>query len=308
VIRNKYNRKNKNFYSISDKSKKIYFKANDCWIDSSIWIKIADDKELTYIVAEENNIKIPKTIYLDRKDLDDFNFNKIKITYPIVSKPVNWAHWDWVALNITNKEELKKGILYSFQNKNTTKIVIQEQIKGDDYRLIIIWWKFIAASKRIPPSVVWNWTSTILELIEEENNQQWVSQKDHDWIKNKITIDKEAEKCIATKWYSLNSILKKWEKIFVRDNWNLSTWWISVDVTDIVHQEVIDEAIRFSNILWLGLSWVDIMSKDISQSLMETNGAIIEINNTPWLKMHHFPSKWKPRNVAKALLNYIFKN
>lgn len=299
--------KHKNFFSISNWKKKHYFKANDCWIDSSLWIKIADDKELTYIIAEENNIKVPESIYLEKKDIKNFNYNDINLKFPLVTKPINWAHWSWVSLNIRSIEDLKSWIEYSFQNQKTTKIIIQEEIIWEDYRVIIVWWKYIACAKRIPPYIIWDWKKTIEELIEIENNKPDVSKEDHNWIRNKIVIDNETKKCIKEKWLNLKSILNLWKKISVRYNWNLSTWWISMDVTEIVNKDIINEAIKFSKILWLWLSWVDIITSDITKSLHDTKWAIIEINNTPWIKMHHFPNQWKSRNIAKEILNLLFK-
>lgn len=53
---------------------------------------------------------------------------------------------------------------------------------------------------------------------------------------------------------------------------------------------------------------MDFMCSDISKDLAKTKGAIIEINHTPGLRMHHFPSEGQARDVAKAIVDELFKN
>ena len=160
---------------------------------------------------------------------------------------------------------------------------------------------------RIPPYVIWNSEKTIEELIEEENKnpKRWGGD-DHDSIMSKIRIDKELEGAIEEKWYKLEDKLEEWKKLFVRKNCNLSTWWLSIDITNKIHPETKKMCIELAKICSLKIAWIDIICEDISKPLEEINGAIIEVNSTPWIRMHHFPSEWKSRNVAKEILELVF--
>ena len=296
----------RNFFSITHKDTCRYFKSNDAWLDTSLGIKIADSKELTNIIAQRHNLPIPSTYYLNKwEDIVEVLSWK-KLLYPLVTKPVNGAHGSWVALWINNYDELLDWIKYSFWYTGVTRIMIQQQILWDDYRIIIINGKFIACSKRTPPYIVWNWKNTISELIDTFNDS--IDTKNTYWLKlyNKIIVDQESMHTIVSQGYKLWNILDKGEKIFVRKNANLSTGWFAIDATELVHTSIIDDCVRFSNILWLWVAGIDVMTSDICKPLSETWGAIIEVNNTPWFKMHHYPAIWKPRNVAWALLDSIF--
>jgi cyanophycin synthetase len=123
---------------------------------------------------------------------------------------------------------------------------------------------------------------------------------------SKIKIDSESIDYIKQQWYSLDDILEKDKKIKVRKNENLSTGWLAIDMTDKIHPEIKKEAIKIAKISWLWFCWVDFLCEDISLPLKEGKWAIIEINATPWIRMHHFPSQWQSRNVAKKLLETIF--
>lgn len=298
---------NKNLFLIKSKKKKVYFKSIDCWINSSFWLKAADDKEITYKIAGENSIKIPRSIYITKEEFENYDFENISLNYPLVSKPVDWAHWTWVSMNLDNLNKLIIWAKFSFDYWNTQKIIVQEQITWDDHRILIIWWKFVAWIKRIPPEITWDWINNISKLIEIENSKEIRTKWwEHDSILSKIKIDPELVSCIEEQGYNLESILEKDITIRVRSNSNVSTWWVSVDITDEVWKDVKKECIKLCKILWLELAWVDVLTTDISKPLSETNGAIIEVNATPWFRMHHFPSKGKSRNVAKKLLEYVF--
>jgi cyanophycin synthetase len=97
------------------------------------------------------------------------------------------------------------------------------------------------------------------------------------------------------------------KKIYVRWNANLSTWWKSIDLTDSIHPSIKEIAVLATKIVWLQVAGVDILTTDISKPLSETGWVIIEINATPGLRMHHFPSEWIPRNVAKHIVNLVFR-
>jgi len=299
--------KNNNLFSINKWDKKIYFKSVDCWINSWFGLKVANNKELTYILAEENQIRVPKSVYINRSEVDSIELDSLDISYPVISKPVDGGHGDWVSLNLLNKKDLKNWLKYSFEDKDVSRVVIQEQISWEDHRIIVLQWEVIAVSKRIPPYVIGNWKDSLQTLIETENKNpaRW-TWNDHDSHMSPIKIDGELEWHLAEQWYSYKYIPEPEQKISVRKNANLSSWWLAIDMTDFIHQSIKDEAIKLAKITWLDFCGVDYFCEDISKSLHEWKWAIIEINATPWIRMHHFPSEWKSRDVAWKLLQKIF--
>lgn len=298
--------RNKNLFCVSDENKEVYFKSVDCWINSSFWLKAANDKELTYIIGEENDIKVPKSIYLNL--WETINIDKVseKLNFPIITKPIDGAHWDGVFLNIYTQEDLDAGVKYSFSYW-ASRIVLQEQIAGDDHRVIVVWNKVVAVTKRIPPEITWDGSTTIQGLINAENLSPDRVGEDHENKMSPIKIDDELENCLKEQWYSLSSILENKKTIRVRKNANLSSGWSAIDITDLIHNENKKQCVKLAHTLWLNMCWVDIFSTDISKTMEENQWAIIEVNWTPWIRMHHFPSLWSERNVAGEILDFIFQ-
>jgi len=294
-------------FTVKKNWQKCLFKNIDCWANNSLWVKFAKYKSLTYLMLWKDWIKIPQSIIAkkgEQKKKIMKNIQTIWLSFPLVVKPSNWAHWDWVSVNITNEKDLYKAIdrALTFYHH----IIIQEFLTGEDHRLIVIDHKFVAAMKRIPAHIIGDGIKSIQELINKENKNP-LRGNEHATSLTKIKIDKELKSYITHQWFTLGSIPKKNKMIFIRKNANLSTWWISMDITDKIHPEIKKMAEKASKILWLKICWIDYLSDDITKPLTKQKWWIIEVNHTPWLRWHHFPTIGKPRNVAKAILQLAFK-
>lgn len=292
---------NKNLFTVTWNNRTYIFKNIECWLNTALWNRLSQDKELTYTILP-NNI-VPNSVYLSKDN--NYDISNIWINYPLVVKPTDTDHGDWVSVSITNMQELQNAIDFAFSFSD--KIIIQNFVNGYDYRVLVVWDKVCAVAKRIPPFVIWDWVSSIKELIEKENTNPLRSKKNHIGPMSIIKIDNELEKTLSSHDKTLNSVLSIWEKFVLRKNANLSTWWLSIDVTDIIHEENKKIAISVAKKLWLSVAWVDIVCEDISKPITKYWWFIIEINATPWLRMHYYPSEWKPRNVALDILKLRFE-
>ncbi len=297
--------KERNLFLLKNEKEEKYFKNIDCGLNNSFAYKIAKEKDLTYIMLKKYKINTPESIYISENDLENIDYKKL--TPPLVLKPINWIHGTWVIMNLKTKREIMKSVKLSFKTLKTSKLILQEQISWNDYRILIVWDEVVAWAKRIPPYIIWDWEKSILDLINIENKNpfRW-KWKSHDSSMSKIKIDEDTNITLKKQWYKINSILEKDKKIFVRSNCNLSTGGSAIDVTDIINDNIKKQCLKLCKACQLKIAWIDILTTDISKTLKETWGAIIELNSTPWLRMHHFPSKWESRNVAQSIVKLIF--
>ena len=128
--------------------KDIYFarlleKAGYRLFNKADFIKLCDDKMLTFIRCANENIKMPKTIagplvYTDLQESNYFFLDKVveDLGFPMVVKKVYGSLGEGIYL-VKNKEELKK--LYSEIARNP--IIFQEYMKssyGQSVRVLII--------------------------------------------------------------------------------------------------------------------------------------------------------------------------
>ena len=94
--------------------------------------------------------------------------------------------------------------------------------------------------------------------------------------------------------------------VFLRSTGNLSTGGTAEDVTDIVHPDNVEMAVRAVKAIGLDVGGVDFLTSDISKSFKETGGAICEVNAAPGFRMHVAPSKGSPRDVAGPVMDMLF--
>jgi D-alanine-D-alanine ligase-like ATP-grasp enzyme len=288
----------KNLFYVKWNDKEILFKSTDFGWNSALWYKLCDDKELTYKVLDKHNLPIAKSEYISKLNFSDFSEDTVsKLDFPLIVKPIDEWHWNWVLMWIGNFEELKKALRESFEIYDD--MIIQEQANWDEIRVLVIKWKIIAAIHRVPAFVIWDWENNISKLIDIENNTnpfRW------EWYDNSLAYIKIDSELLGYIWKNnldLDYVALKWEKIQLRWNSNLWTWWIPVDVTELISDDIKNVAIVATKVLWMEICWVDILTSDFTKSLSDTKWIVLECNATPW-----FSPIWKEK--TKKALEVIF--
>lgn len=292
----------KNLFSISIQGHNIFFKNIDCWMNTAFGLKVTEDKELTYALLGMKRIPTALSYYLKKNEWITFLEDK-KMSFPLVVKPVDGAHGDGVSIDLQTRDDLERAI--DFARKYSDTIIVQSYITGYDHRVLVVWEQVIAVAKREPASIIGDGTSTIQELIDQENQNPLRGSWDHNSPLTTIKIDNEVINFLKKNNSTLDTIIEYWAQVFLRWNANLSTGWKAIDLTDSIHPSVAQYAIESAKTLWLTVAWVDILTDNIALPLEKTRGVIIEVNSTPWLRMHHYPSSGKSRNAARAILELL---
>jgi cyanophycin synthetase len=186
--------------------------------------------------------------------------------------------------------------------------MIQEQVYGEDYRLLVINGKLQIATKRIPAFVTGDGSKSIKELIEQENSDPRRDIKNPAHILKPIKIDEPLIKYLTQQNLTLDSIPEKGQRVYVRKVASMSQGGITQDFTDSVCKEIksIVETIATSmHAFTLG---VDVMCKDISKPLTKSNGAILEVNTMPETYLNMYPVLGTQREyVADIYIGELLK-
>lgn len=94
----------------------------------------------------------------------------------------------------------------------------------------------------------------------------------------------------------------------MRGNANLSSGGTAEDVTGKLPPETLDMCVRAARKIGLDVAGIDLVCADISQVLDGRNGAVIEINAAPGIRMHEYPSAGVPRDAGAAIVESMFGN
>ncbi len=265
---------------------------------------ICKNKEMTRMFLNQSGIQTVEGKMFFRSQVKKSLFYVEKIGYPLVIKPVDGTWGKDVFLNVKNIREAKKNIQKILQNNY--KFLIEKQFIGQEYRILATKEKLLGIINRIPANVIGDGKLTIRELIKKKN-QDPRRGKGHEKSLVQIKVDREVLETLQEQNLSLNFIPKKNEQIFLRKNSNLSTGGDSFDVTDEAHPKIKTLAPQIiSAIPGLPYAGFDFLIKDITQDPEKVGYAVIEINDSPMLSMHHIPFQGKQRNVAKEIIDLAF--
>lgn len=266
-----------------------------------ISVDIACNKTLAKSIMAEYGLPVPEgKVVSSENELLQYCMT---IGFPVVIKPNFGSHGIGVSINLRTPEEALNA--YKIASEYEDTILVEKFVKGNHYRLLVVGDKMVAAALRLAAHVIGDGESTIEELIERENSENPLRGEDHEKPLTKIVVDKVVLAYLEKQRKTLQYVPKKGETVFLRENDNLSTGGIAIDVTDEVHPDNAKMAVMAAKVIGLDIAGVDITVSDISIPLDKSNGAIIEINAAPGIRMHHFPSKGQGRNVAGEIVKLL---
>ncbi|MFC2168792.1 cyanophycin synthetase [Acidobacteriota bacterium] len=268
---------------------------------SAIGVEIADDKKRTKELLSRMGIPVPEGFAVNT--LPEALEAAEWIGYPVVIKPISGNHGRGITPNIPTPADLETSFHYA--KKFSNELVVEKYLSGADYRILVINGKFTAAAKREPASLVGDGTSTIQRLIDKINldpNRGF----GHEKILTRIKIDYMTERLLRHQHLTLQSIIPKDEKLYIKSTANLSAGGTAVDVTDEVHPMIKSISERISQIIGLNVIGIDLIATDHKIPLLNNNGGIIEVNAAPGFRMHVSPIEGKSRNVAGAVVDMLF--
>lgn len=262
--------------------------------DAEIAKKIQMNKYLTNILMSRLGFPAVKWEIVESKEHLQKIFKEYK--KPVVMKPTSLTGGKGVNTGIkTIKEALsafakiKHTLKYDTKATQKNQIIIQEQIAGEDYRLLVINNKLEATTKRIPAFIEGDGKSTIKEIIEETNKDPRRDIYNPTHTLKPILIDKPLLDFLKEQHLNLEYIPKNKEAVVLRKVASMSQGGITQDFTDQVHPNIKYLAESLAETLRAYVLGIDVICKDISKPLTPKNGGIIEVNTMPEAYLNMYP-------------------
>ncbi len=270
-------------------------------LTSNIAVELASDKEETNQILRDLGLPVPDQ-RLVQTTRDAVRAGR-RIGLPVVTKPLAGNHGRGVSINLTTDEEVEAGFAKAAEYGRN--VVVESYLEGFDHRLLVVDGELVAAAKRIPGHITGDGRHTVAELVELIN-QDPRRGIGHEKVLTRIEIDPQAERLLTRLGYDRDTIPSAGEIVYLRSTANLSTGGTAIDVTDEIHPDNRDMAIRAIQAIGLDIGGVDFLTADISRSYREVGGGICEINAGPGFRMHVAPSEGKSRDVAGPVLDMLF--
>ena len=267
-----------------------------------ISVEIASDKEETHKLLADLGLPVPRQHLI--RSVSAAVRAAERMGYPVVVKPFNGNHGRGVTLDIRNAEQIEEAVKLAKEHART--LVVETMIEGFDHRMLVIDGELVAVAKRVPGHVVGDGSSTIGTLVEAVNKDPRRGIG-HEKVLTRIEIDHQANRLLGAAGYTLETILEDGEIFYLRSTGNLSTGGTAVDLTDELHPDNAEMAMRAAKAIGLDVAGVDFITPDITKSYKEIGGAICEVNAAPGFRMHVAPTVGIPRDVAKPVMDMLFR-
>ncbi|WP_233203618.1 cyanophycin synthetase [Limnohabitans sp. B9-3] len=268
---------------------------------SAIAESISSDKDLTKRLLTQCGIPVPEGQVV--KTSDEAWAAAQDIGLPVVVKPLDGNRGWGVSLDVNTEEGVRNA--WAAADKEGSGVLIERYVRGDEHRVLVVGDRVVAATRGETACVTGDGQSTVEQLIELQINSDPRRGEAEGFPLDLIRLHTARGEMslleIQRQGLEPTSVPAKDRIVVVQRNGNLNN-----DVTDLVHPDVAAVATLAARVVGLDIAGIDIVTQDISRSLEETQGAIIEVNAGPGLLMHVKPAVGQPRPVGKAIVEHLF--
>ncbi len=297
-------------FALSYKGKTHYFFHKKIGINPTNSVLVSN-KFLTLKILEKTELKVPKAFLVSSLSEVKKLLKTKKIAYPFVIKPFDYSLGVAVTANINNSATIK--LAYSRlqrywrkakewgKKKKKKLFMVEEYVAGNDYRILVLNNKVVAATQRAYPQIIGDGKKTVRQLIKNfYQKHSYFKQKN-----KKPLIDKELKRNLKLHNVEFDTVLDKGQIIRLRQTSNVFGGGITINVTTKINHFYKKIAVKACQEFNLNLAGVDLITQDISK---KDDYRIIEINSFPALAMHERPDQGEPVNVSKLIFKSIFPN
>ncbi|MCW8871508.1 MAG: cyanophycin synthetase [Xanthomonadales bacterium] len=268
-----------------------------------IAVEISCDKEDTHNLLRNLGLPVPQQ-RLVQSERDAVRAAH-RIGFPVVVKPLDANHGRGVSINLVDNEQVATAFAKALESARGRSVLVESYVEGMDHRMLVVNDELVAVAKRVPGHVVGDGKLSIAELIDIVN-QDPRRGIGHEKVLTRLELDHQAERLMAKAGLTPESVLPESEMFYLRSTANLSTGGTAIDMTDVVHPDNREMAIRAIQAVGLDVGGVDFLTTDITKSHKDVGGAIVEVNAAPGFRMHVAPSEGKPRDVSGRVMDMLF--
>lgn len=272
--------------------------------DNPVVLGLAGRKPVVHRLLKGAGIEVPEYVVFTLGDLE--TAGRFIDRYPrgCVVKPADGYGGQGVTTHVHGREELRRAALLASLYGH--ELLIEAQIPGESYRLLVLDGKVIHAVCRRGPRLMGDGTSTVRQLLDAENTRrraggQPILDIDRDCLftldYQKLSLD--ASPAPGTP-FLVKTVSDPDRKVEVRTVYNDI-------VTDLVCASIRQDAEAAARLVGSEFLGVDVITTDPTVPLSESGGVVNEVNTTPALHHHYDASREKYPRVALLALDVLLR-
>lgn len=175
-------------------------------------------------------------------------------------------------------------------------VIIERFIKGKEYRFLVIDGNVNGVIYREPANVVGDGSSSIRTLVEKKNEDPYYYRKPYFL---RLALEEKAK--LKAAGFSSTSVPAKNQKVYLRENSNISTGGDAIEVSHEVPTFFKKIAVKAASSVGARICGIDM----IIPSFKQESYSIIELNYNPAIFFHAVPFKGKGSDPGRAILKML---
>jgi len=256
-------------------------------LTSAVSMTLCQDKQLTHRTLARAGIRLPAQ-QLAASAQDNAAF--LAEHGSVVVKPVNGEQGQGVAVDLRDAEALEHAVERARQFDG--RVLLERYHPGLDLRIVVIGYEVVAAAIRRPAQVIGDGRNTIGALIEAQSRRRQAATGGE----SRIPLDDETHRCLQEAGLDVDSVLEQGRQLAVRRTANLHTGGTLEDVTEQLHPELADAAVRAARALDIPVVGLDLLVEAADRP----DYVFIEANERVGLANH------EPQPTAERFIDLLF--
>lgn len=257
---------------------------NTCGIDDPVTLAVLSDKLLTYRLLAEEALPTPRHAEFSLKELGPALAFLETHNGDCVVKPASGTGGGrGVTTGIRTVGQLARSA--AIASVYCDELLIEEQIAGDNYRLLYLDGELIDAFVRRHPGVTGDGRSSVAQLVRGANDER--SRHGAGISQVLLTIDMDMKRTLAKQGLSLRSVPEAGRAVTLKTVVNENSGQDNSSAARLLCQSVIDDGARAVKALRVRLAGVDLITSDPGVPLADSNGVVLEVNAPPNYYYHY---------------------
>ena len=274
-------------FTLTQGGRKVRCRESLSDLTSAVSMTLCQDKRLTHRTLARAGVRLPAQQMAGSPE-DNAAF--LEQHSSLVVKPVDGEQGHGVSVDLRNPDDVEAAIARARQFDQ--RVLLESFHPGLDLRIVVIGYEVVAAAIRRPAEVVGDGRHSIGQLIETQSRRRQAATGGE----SRIPMDAETERCLSEAGFSYDSVLPSGKRLAVRRTANLHTGGTLDDVTDQLHPELIDAAVRAARALDIPVVGLDLLVEGADQP----DYVFIEANERVGLANHH------PQPTAERFIDLLF--
>lgn len=256
-------------------------------LTTAVAMSRCDDKRVTRRILARAGLSVPRGRTVDGSAADAEFLAELG---SVVVKPARGEQGKGITIGVRDPEALERAV--ELARRYSDEVLMEEQVSGQDLRILVIDHQVVAAAVRRPAAVVGTGEHSIRALIEAQSRRRAAATSGE----SRIPLDDTTLQVVRDAGYSLDDVLPADTELVVRRTANLHTGGTIHDVTAQLHPDLAAAAERASEVLDIPVVGMDFLVPAVDGP----GYYAIEANERPGLANH------EPQPTAQRFIDLLF--